>query len=205
MNKLRNSLAILSLAFAANSEPVSNIISNCWDGTYQYRVATLAKNGDKVEIGFKGNWNLLETTGDPINDESYLPITNQGRSDHSLYFSFDDKECQKSGDTWTCKASLPDRQWGMSKKFFIERLQYQLDTPLFTITKVSVAEIVVTYGPGQVSAKVIKENWNYDASTAELSFNLMYCSPEGRVGNTFYGTASFPEPLREYLLTKPVF
>ncbi len=188
------------IALIGNAVTPQEMVSNCWDGSYAYQVATLSTVGDRVEIGVTaGFWLISETTGQPIIDQSGLPITAKGRSNQSFYFSFASSECQTNEDSWECKASTEFSDWNITEKVFVQRLLTTIDGTISPITKVSVTDVTVTISPNGVRALISNANPRGETSTAVIEFGTGYCSHDGQYHNTHFGTAEFPQTLRDYL------
>ena len=170
-----------------------SVQSNCWDGTFNYRVATLALDNYFVEIGLKASFNLpWETVGDAILDETGSAITNPGSSETYIFLAFSPSDCTNNDSSWHCEKTGVD----IDNAVFVGRWPTRDEN--FQIANARVNKIKVTMERNEVAVKISKLSDSGEAS-ASTSFALRHCSLTGRYGNTFFGHAQFPDSLKDRL------
>jgi hypothetical protein len=180
----------------ALAHPDSSIKSNCWDGTFNYQVATIALENDLVEIGLKASFNFhWETAGDIILDETGLDITDPGSGETYLFLAFAPSDCQENNGSWHCqKTNFADV--GIDNTLFIGR--WPSRDANFQIAMALVNTIEMTMDQHEILVKITKLDGS--ESVASTGFGLRYCNLSGRYGNTHFGYAKFPDSLKDRLL-----
>lgn len=173
------------------------MLTNCWDGSYSYKVATLVVNDNRVEVGLTAENDLFSrVNGWPINDDSNIPIT--VGSNLTYFMSFDREQCRNQGDVWTCTAGISNR-FGMGYRFFVSRAVQDLNAWSYSITPVFISKLSLKIDGDGIYASIGRD----DAASVEVAFDFHYCSLDGRIGNTTFGHARFPETLQNFLDNLP--
>lgn len=190
-------LSLVLFSHLVFSQAVWSLESNCWDGTFNYQVATLALSGDFVEIGLKASFNFAwEKTGEQILDETGTPITaSSGFGETYIFLAFAPSDCTKNGDAWHCEKKGLDNV-DFDKVLFTGK--WPTREADFQIATASVDKVEMTMDSRRMSVKITKVDGDV-TSTASTAMGFRYCSLSGRHGNTFFGDARFPNSLRDRL------
>lgn len=191
--KLFLAIPILFAVTSAASIPEQR--SNCTDNTFAMRVASFVVEGDRVEVGVKASFDLLNTEEpDIMFDDSGIPL---GRvfGGEIIFASFTTDQCtQQTDGTVVClwQSSGP---FDVSDNVFVARTVIDLGKDINTITEKTVKAVKVEFTPTYLKLEV-EDNY----TGAMIKIDSVKCDEDGGAGTGWpFGNAYFPVRLRDYL------
>lgn len=185
-----------SLAIATSGNVQPQIVQNCWDGSFFYRVATLSQNGDFYELGVGGS-SLSEDT-DVVDQQGIaLSATLQSK----IFMTFNSAECtQQDNEAVSCTTKVTGSDYKLNDKIFIERSVWNLSEQVTFISEVSASEVTANITKDGITVSIKGPLWDgEEPARALIDFSYTYCDLKGERGGTHFGTHVFPDELANYL------
>lgn len=166
---------------------------NFWDGSYMYNVVSVERVHNQIYVGFKSNLGDLFYDHDGNHSDKSFESIDDYALEKTLYMVFDESECTESEQELNCVTANSNKYH--QKRLFWARTIFDLDDTIRPITEIIAQSMHFSLTQNLASAKI---NWSADA-TSKFETSLGINDLDGKWGNTYFGTAFFPQRLKDYI------